>query len=499
MTTTIKSSAVRLRKQKGMLTTFTGVMILILLALMMVFATQVGIFDQRISASDLHQKRAFHAAESAIQHAKEYLLPNATVLASAETNLLSNGEDGWLSAGAERWQPCSGAGLDAITGAKVHPCFGEPNEARRDLMYFYSFGGTTELPVATDTLLPGTTEDVSVQALLCLLDIDFDAPTPVQGCSQNTSDPSAAGYVDGSHYMVTLLARGGADCVAGADCKAESLVREQVSNFGGAAGGQSPAVPLTTKSTFPPLGSAEVVANPNAGGVGVPGSVWMNANASCGSGSVIDASEGSWATCEAHEWYAEDALPDDYTCNGNCSCSLAETISNTHGNEDILGIDLIADPNFPCDLFKFYFGVPRTEYEIVKGFAKVVSDCSTLGPGSSGIYWITGNECRINSNTVIGSPKAPVLMVSAAESTTINGTTIIYGVLYISDAENSAAALYSNGNLLVYGQAIIDAAFGSNTGTFQVVYNEFAVRKGGGTGGLGNVIGGWADIHPDWE
>src|SRR5688572_20841397 len=114
-----------------MLTTFTGVMILVLLALMMVFATQVGIFDQRISASDLHQKRAFHAAESAIQHAKEYLLPNAVLLASAEANLLSNGDDGWLSAGAERWQPCSGAGLDAITGAKIHPCFGEPNPARR--------------------------------------------------------------------------------------------------------------------------------------------------------------------------------------------------------------------------------------------------------------------------------------------------------------------------------------------------------------------------------
>lgn len=486
-------------RQRGMLTTFTGVMILILLALMMVFATQVGIFDQRISASDLHQKKAFHAAESAIQHAKEYLLPNAIILASAETDLLENGSDGWLSAGAQRWQPCSGAGLAAITGAKTHPCFGEPNPARRDTMYFYSFAGSTELPVTTDNVIPGTTEDVSVEALLCMLDVDFDADPPVQGCSQNIADPSAAGYVDGTHYMITLLARGGADCVGGANCKAESLVREQVSNFGGTAGGQSPAVPLTTKSTFPPSGSAEIVPNPNAGGVGVPVSVWMNANASCGAGSVIDPSSGSWATCEAHEWYGEDQLPDDYTCNGNCSCSREESISYTHGSDDILGIDLVADTNFPCDLFKFYFGIPRTDYEIVKGFAKVLSDCSTLGPNSTGIFWISGNECLLNSNSVVGGPKTPVLLISAATTTRFNGGARVYGVVYISDTEKANATFYSNGNNTVYGQVILDATLGSYTGTFQVVYNENAVGKGGGTGGLGSVIGGWADIHPEWE
>ncbi len=79
----------------------------------------------------------------------------------------------------------------------------------------------------------------TVQALLCVLDIDFDATTPVKGCSTNTTDPTAAGYVDGSHYMITLLARGKADCI-GTNCGAEALVREQVSNFGGAAGGQAP-------------------------------------------------------------------------------------------------------------------------------------------------------------------------------------------------------------------------------------------------------------------
>jgi len=341
-----------------------------------------------------------------------------------------------------------------------------------------------------------------VQALLCLLDIDYEDTTlasPVKGCSTNTTDDTAADFVDGSHYMITLLARGKGDCV-GADCKSEALVREQVSNFGAVAGGQAPSVPLTTKSVFPPSGSAEIVPNPNSGGVGVPVSVWINANPSCtADGSVIDPSSGSWATCEAQEWYGVDALPADYTCPGNCSCSQDESISYTHAGANILGIDLVADPNFPCDLFSFYFGVPKTSYEIVKGYSQVLSDCSTLGPNSTGIYWISGPECRINSNTVVGSPQTPVMLISAATETRFNGGAKIYGIVYISDAENPAAALYSNGNNTVYGQVIVDATLGSYTGTFQVVYNENIVAKASGQGGLGGVIGGWADFHPSWE
>ncbi|MND05002.1 hypothetical protein D3C83_255480 [compost metagenome] len=59
--------------------------------------------------------------------------------------------------------------------------------------------------------------------------------------------------------------------------------------------------------------------------------------------------------------------------------------------------------------------------------------------------------------------------------------------------------MYSNGNNTIYGQTLVDATLGSYTGTFQVVYNEHAIKLATGTGALGNVIGGWADIHPEWE
>lgn len=488
--------------QRGIITTFTGVMILVLLTLMMFFAVRVGVFDQRNSSNDMRQKLTFHMAESGIHNAKEFFRNNSVIAASPVTDALTNGTDGWLSTatGALRWQPCSGVNLSA--GHGTHPCYGEPIAARRDKLYYYSFGGSTNVPIVTDDQIPGTTESVEVQALLCLLDIDFDAVTPVKGCSTNITDDTVGDFVDGMHYMITLLARGRGDCTgAGTDCKSEALVREQVSNFGGVAGGQAPSVPLTTKSTFPPSGSAEIVPNPNSGGVGVPVSVWMNANTSCSNdGSIIDPSSGSWATCEMQEWYGVDALPEDYTCpTSNCSCTQDESISYTHAGADVLGIDLVDDPDFPCDLFDFYFGVPKASYEIVKGYSKVLSDCSTLGPNSTGIFWISGAECLINSNVVVGSPKTPVMLISAATSTELRGGAKIYGIVYITDSENANASLYSNGTNTIYGQVIVDASLGSYTGTFQVVYNENAVSRASSQGGLGTVIGGWSDFHPSWE
>jgi hypothetical protein len=486
------------RYQDGVVTTFTGVLILILLTLMMFFAIRVGVFEQRVSSNEMRQKLAFHAAESGLHHAKEFFRGNTVLAASYVEDLLPDDSDGWLADTAEkRWVKCidwAGAeSVDLETDQGSHPCFGEAVPELREDLYFYSFNGSTAVPVDTDAILPGTAEEVDVQALLCVLEVDETAEIPVQGCS---TDPAVA---SGEYFMITLLARGQADCNGGA-CTAEALVSEQVSNFGAAAGGRTPAVPLTTKNTFPPSGTAEVVPNPNSGGIGVPISVWMNANAGCSAdGAVVDPSSGSWATCEMHEWYQVDFMPDDYACPwGTCGCSVDESISYTVGADDVLGIDLVADPLFPCDLFQFYFGVPRANYEIVKGYAKIIDDCDALGPNSFGIYWATGAECRINANTQVGSPAAPVMLISAASNTQLNGGAKIYGTLFVTDVEDPLAEMNANGTNAVYGSVIVDGSIGLYLGTFQVVWNDNTTRKAGSGGGLGTVIGGWSDFHRDW-
>jgi hypothetical protein len=518
----------RLRYQTGVLTTFTGVLVLVLLTLMMVFALRVGVFEQRVSSSEMRQKLAFHAAESGIHHAKEFFRANSAYVASAQSNLVPDtrvdkvaGEwpvwfHGWLSPDDPRWLPCAPDGTPVYTDDPTHPCRAdsaamEPDcdpavetcVMRRDHMYFY----TTDVDAPTDStawpvplgtagLLPGTTEEVEVYALLCILDVVEDAETPVQGCVGPDDTPVGVG--DGTYFMMNLAARGQADC-DGTDCTAEALVTELVSNFGAGAGGRSPKVPLTTKSSFPPSGTAEVVPNPNSGGVGVPVSVWMNQNPDCSvDGSTIDPSSGSWATCEYHEWYGTDLMPEDYACPGSCSCEENESISYTKSTNDVLGIDLVADSDFPCDLFHFYFGVTRANYELVKGYSKIINDCSTLGPESFGIYWVTGAECRINSNTQVGTPDAPIMLISAATQTRMNGGAKLYGTLFVTDVEDANAELLSNGTNTVYGSVIVDGELGSYQGTFQVVWNDNVSRKAGSGGGLGTVAGGWSDFPRDW-
>jgi len=501
MQNTIRNPGLTASYQTGVMTTFTGVLILVLLTLMMFFAIRVGVFEQRVSSNEMRQKLAFHAAESGIHHAKEYLRKHSVLVASSVVDKLPNGSDGWLAETSEkRWKKCSEAGLDLVNGSGSHPCFGESVPAVRANTYYYSVGddpAPDPLPVDTGAILPGTNEEVTVEALLCIFDVDENAAVPVQGCS--TDPATAVGVADGTYWMATLLARGGADC-NGDDCLAEAMVSEQVSNFGASGGGNSPAVPLTTRSSFPPSGSAEIVPNPNAGGIGVPISVWMPVDKSCsGSSALIDPSSGSWATCEMHEWYGTDALPDDYACPGTCSCAETESISYTKATTDVLGIDLVQDPDFPCDLFQFYFGVSRTDYQLVKGYSQVISDCTTLGPNSFGIYWVSGPSCRVNSGAQIGSPEAPVMLISAAGLTRFNGGAKLYGTLFITDVEDPDAELQSNGTNTIYGSAIVDGILGSYQGTFQVVWNENTARKAGSDGGLGSIIGGWSDFHNDWE
>jgi hypothetical protein len=482
------------RRQTGAITTFTGVLILLLLTLMMFFAVRVGVFEQRVSSNEMRQKHAFHAADAGLGQAREFFSKYSQLIASDIVDQLPNGTDGWMAPTSElRWQKCSlASGLDLANGSGTHPCYGEGLTSEREEMYYYYFNNSTEVPLNTDAILPGSSESVSVQALLCVAEMDFDQTTPFQRCSTNRD------VADGSYYVLTLLARGGADCNGG-NCGAEALISEKVANTGAAAGGQGPAVPLTTRTNFPPSGTAEVVANPNAGGVGVPLTVWMNQNDSC-DGSIVDPGSGAWATCERHEWYGVDAMPNDLRCpSGSCACSESEAMSYTDGNVNILGYDLKLDADFPCDLFLFYFGIPRSEYEMIKSMATVITDCSVLNENSFGIYWVTGSECLVNANTTIGSVDAPVLLISAATLTRFNGNADIFGVLMLTDVESPANEFESLGTMTTYGSAIIDGTIGKYQGTFRVVYHESITKMPQGAGLLASIPGGWTDFHENWK
>lgn len=522
------------RRQRGALTMISAVLVLLLLTGLIIYAVQVGVFEQRKSANDMLQKEAFHLAESALQVGKEYLLANARDISSPS----------WL---ADRWKSCEDENLAGAQG--THPCYGEPADNTtdfpanlRDNMYFYApdeadlrgpndpFGHAT-LPVDVSGIIPDATERVHVYALLCMMHVEQDVAartvmpnSPVQGC---TVDPNLQ---DPVYYMVTLLARGEADC-AGGECNARALLTEKVGSFGPAIGEGGPAVPLTSRSTLPPGGTAELVPNPNAGGVGVPVSAWINQNENCGApypapGDVpLDPNGASWSTCERQEWYGVDneEVLDGYRCPITpCSCGPNEKrISYSDNTGQIFGIDLLPDPNFPCDLWQYIFGLPKYDengeinqlsVDFVRNFLadEIVqaSDCDSLGPNSVGIIWVEGGTCTIAANAEVGSPEddpsteeveGPVLLISAGASLKLVSNASIFGTLFITDALVDGADLETGGGLTIYGAAVVDSTIDKFTGTFQVVYVEDIIKSSTEVGKFGSVGGGWSDFHQDWR
>lgn len=478
------------RYQRGALTLFAAVIILALLTLMMIYATQAQRAEQRISGNEYRNKLAFHAAESAVSQSLEYLLANSVRVLSADPDAVPDGAGGtlpgWFATGSERWVACP------ASPPASHPCGGDIPAGNGTSSFFYDDPATVgagvydTLPIDPGMLPAGTTARASV--VLCLV----DPQNPVGGCM---AAPSPGEFTAGRSFVVTILAYGYADCSNLADlssCLASSTVAVPLSNFNIARG--APPVPLTTRTTFPPTGTAEVVPNPNAGGVGVPISVWANANPSCSAGAATLAS-GSWATCEYHEWYEADAVPDTMACTQpTCSCAHNEAISYTAGTDDFIGIDLLEDPQFPCDLFAYFFGVPRSQYQLVKSAAKIIGDCDGLNEESYGIYWVSGPECDLTGNSVLGSPEAPLMLISAAANTRFTGLGRIFGVIMVTDVEVPGAEWEASGTNIVYGAMIIDAELDSFVGTFKIVYNPDVSILAASADGLGTLSGGWRDF-----
>jgi hypothetical protein len=500
-------------RQKGAITMFSAVLILILLTEMIIYAVQVGVFEQRKSSNEMMQKLAFHTADSGIQLAMQYLSGHA-ILASS-SGVKPDGTAGWLTSGAaRRWQSCA-AYTDPEGGS--HPCYGEPVLALRANSYFYSFADDLtandyDLPIDPDALSASASESVTLHALLCMLDIDRLADPAVQGCTTTPAlDPRSPrpGEQDRRYFLITLLARGEADCV-GDNCGAEALIAEKIGSFGPGGNDGGPGAPLTARTNVPLSGTVEVVPNPNGGGIGVPISSWVNARTADSPGDnscympgvdPISPISGSYATCEAHEWYGQDTRPDDYACpTPTCSCDKTKerVLTYASGNVREWNIDIVPDPEFPCDLWYYSFG---RSWESVKEDARLAkhlfTDCSDLDENSTGLYWVKGPECDIK--TQIGSPDFPILLVSSVANTKISAGGSLYGVLFVTDKEYANAEFTGNGHATVYGSVIMDAVMKNFNGTFQIVYVEELVKGALETGLFGAVAGGWTDFHAAWQ
>jgi hypothetical protein len=500
-------------RQQGALTMFSAVLILILLTGMVIYAAQVGVFEQRKSGNELRQKQAFHSAEVGIQRAQEFLLVHVLDLTSPDDTT------GWLSTGSSgRWVSCKGA---YSTDDYSHPCWGEALDGNdrngnsvaepnlRDLSFFYSEDGATPtpipIPIAKDpVLMDRATEASEVFALLCMLDVNPDVPQPVQGCFGDDQRDQ----FDKVFFLITLLARGRSECDdSGVNCRGEALVAQRIGSYGPVPGSGGPGAPLTSKSSLRDAGGVTIVANPNGGGLGVPVSAWIDGDADglsqCDGegGEAFDPQSNAWKVCEFQEWYGVDSMPDDIRCD-TCSCS-GKLLS--HGNKNEGGYDTLIDPDFPCELFDYVF--ESTDVDDVKSRFTVYTDCASdvlYDPErAKGPIWISTEEkCTYNGqggNDTIGSQDSPVFLVYSGPEIQFGGSVSLYGVLMTTDIEGHAGSFDGAGTGAIYGAVLVDGNLPTMNATFDIVWNDDLVLLATKRGSLGNLYGGWTDFHEDWR
>ena len=300
---------------------------------------------------------------------------------------------------------------------------------------------------------------------------------------------------------IRVISTGTAD-----DGSAEAVIMQTLANV--EPGGGPPSVPVMSFNALSPNGNINIVANPNGGGVGVPASIWSRHLVD-----IENPGTGSVATCELEEFMASrssafwhswtDADGVVYETCDSCSCPDKESqgaLSHTQNTEPARKFfDIVdQDPAYPDDVFEYYFGVARTEYQQVRDAADtVLTNCSSVGTGLRGLVWVDG-YCDLGGKEV-GSATAPVALV-ATKGVRLNSNSIMYGVLVITDPDVppeqqaiDSIPVSLSGGAMIYGAVITDPGADNFNGSFTVVYSKHILTKIQPLIILGNLSGSWSD------
>lgn len=465
MNNTIRNSPPRM--QRGVSTLLMALLFLAILTVITLFAAKVGMSEQRSSGNEYRHKMTFQVAEAGLNQGIEFLKANTQRLTSQVSG-------GWLFPGDPYWRPCT----EAFAG-DFDPCEQLPDEVVAGSYRYVgpaAGGNAGKLPVVSPE---GNTMNVGgfdaafeTYATLCRLDLSTGTPR----CSLSPSE-------EGTFY-VTLVSVGRMEGE-----NAAAIVKQSFGTF--RLFGKGPDVPLIAAGFVNSLGNSQIIPNPNAGGFGVPISVWAKNNA------TVDGA--SFATCQLGEWMANYGTPapsaEDVvngvcascTCNGLCpgsgllsgnakSCAAAK---DKLEGEDILDVDSHfsdASPKvrdskyFPDDLFAYVFGIPSTSaVAYLSANASEIKDCSVLTTASSGLFWYTGaGDCKLGNS--VGSLQEPLVLVSNSPvDVAANGQ--FFGIIYVRSTAGAGQLLKATGGGQIYGSVILEGE-ASLAGNPTIVYNR---------------------------
>lgn len=493
MNTLIATGGNRAGRQRGVVTLVIGILLLLLVSMVLLFGARVGVMEQRISANEYRTKEAFGAAEAGMGMAVEFLKANREDVRSA-----------WRDAGM--WVQC-----DADSCPTLPEFADEPIE--NIWRFQFDIDGNPDNPVndfaGADFALMDNNATYEANYFLCQVETDSNGVFEECASGPVLSSDEAGGTQD---FAVLVTARGySADRQQDGDNPfggtAQTEVRQIVSTF--ASLPIFTPAPIVASSTISGSGTFDVVGNPNGGGRGVPLAIW--------SGEDFHA-RGDWLSCEIDEYMSQGSTTfvgennDVMICDSNCECTQEDGLSHRTGGSiaedlDIVDVDgnqgkTMDASNFPDDLFKFTFGVPKEDYQQVKDLATVLQDCSSFTEDTSGFYWIEGS-CGIRGDA--GSADTPLLVVVEGDFS-MNANTNFFGMIFsftctgacaeATGTEITEGEWTTNGTARFYGAMIADHQMDRLNGTFHIVYNEDVLNKVRTLDQLlsmGPVPGSWTD------
>lgn len=184
--------------------------------------------------------------------------------------------------------------------------------------------------------------------------------------------------------------------------------------------------------------------------------------------------------------------------SGSASTQASGSISS---DKKLLGADVLSNQLDYTTLSKdefFYklFGASKSNVEARADYDFVFDSDSALDsllsdPKYQGkSIWInqTSGTAKLSGNTTIGSAEKPVFIVINGDFKA-NGTTEIYGVLYITqDWLNKGG-----GNLTIHGAVIVEGSI-SATGAPNIIYESDTIRKSMNIATFSKIPGSWHDF-----
>jgi len=428
-------------KQSGT-TLIVAVMLILLASLLTLFAMNVGIFTQRTSAADLRNRAMHQTLEAALSQGIEYIKANNSIADQTKTTLWT------LCDKADTSFPCGSVPQCAPTGTDSNgdTSDGQTNCSggliRRGTMYYFKGGGTYDvnnngqtndqldlrsLPISTTVMTSvsnGYNVSYGVGALMCVVKEPAASTDPTE-CTTVSSKASGT-------YLFTVTAVGSMPGEA-----ANATLSTTFGTIPAAPGGAN-APTVVASGTVDLTGNGTFVTNNNAGGAGVPVTVW---SPQC----VTEQGAGTANSCYLEDWlrtangvngnssYSFATNSDGTTStvpvcsgNGNKACSCSTSLSAASGNL-VLGVDMltnqavgscnekgsgqvvgtpgctnsstcqanynVAEDEFPCDLFNYIFHVSAWDDLAVQSPGTANSNCkeaatvgSTVPPGGGDCF-----------------------------------------------------------------------------------------------------------------